>query len=364
MKILLLSDLNSVHTQRWASALAQRGLEIHVVGLVPLKKSTTYFSNPLIKTYHLLDNKLDQSGILAKFSYVKGLPRLKKIYQEIRPDIVHAHFASSYGLLGALLNKHPYYISLWGDDVLIFPFQSFLKRKIIQFNFNRADLLLSTSEAMTKAAKQLTDKEVVLTYFGVDLNQFVPRKTAKNLEIVVGTIKGLETIYGVDILIKAFAKVVLRHPELKLKLLIVGGGSEESSLKQMAHDLIQTAEVEFTGKIDHELVPSFHQKIDVFVALSRSESFGVSVVEAMATKVPCVVTNVGGFPEVVQDKITGFIVPSEDVHEASLAIEKLVANEDLRIKMGELGRKRVEEKFDWKKNVDLMMSQYKKVKAV
>ena len=82
------------------------------------------------------------------------------------------------------------------------------------------------------------------------------------------------------------------------------------------------------------------------------------MVEAMAMKVPVVVSDVDGFKEVVSNQETGFIVDRHNIEGCKLALEKLILNEDLRIQMGTAGRKRAEFFFDWGKNVDTMVKIY------
>ena len=90
----------------------------------------------------------------------------------------------------------------------------------------------------------------------------------------------------------------------------------------------------------------------MYVALSRSESFGVAVIEASACGLPVVVSNVGGLPEVVEQGVTGFIVPPEDPAAAADALEQLLASKELRERMGSAGRDRVERLYAWEACVD------------
>jgi glycosyltransferase involved in cell wall biosynthesis len=91
--------------------------------------------------------------------------------------------------------------------------------------------------------------------------------------------------------------------------------------------------------------------IDVFVNVSRNESFGVSVIESSACMKPVVVSDVGGLPEVVIEGETGFHVPAEDAEQTAKAIDRLVNDPPLRKKMGEAGRIFVRENFSFAKNV-------------
>ncbi len=365
-KILFLSDPQSVHTRKWVMALANKGYHINLVGLTEVNHSD-YESMPHVKVHSLMVPAKIVNGLTSDFckiNYLKVLPRLRKIIREVDPDIVHAHYATSYGVLAALSGR-PFLLSLWGDDVLVFPKRSFFHRLLLQFNLLRADHIFSTSGALTTAAHFYTSKEIRIVPFGIDINKLKPVVRDASLfgvnEIVIGTIKALEDTYGIDYLIRAFKIVCDRMPELPLKLLIVGGGSQEQVLKNLVQELGLNQKTTFSGKVSHAEVTKYHNMLDVYVALSRSESFGVAALEAQACSKPVVVSDCGGLPEIIEQNVTGFVVPTGGIVEAADALQKLILSESLRKKMGEAGRKRVINLYSWDRCVDLMTGLYREI---
>lgn len=364
MKVLLLSDAYSIHTIKWAKSLSKKGIEIAIFSLnYNENEGNPYQHNNNIKVYYCVDkNAKKRSSGFAKISYLKALPRLKQVIKEFKPDIVHAHYASSYGLLGALSGFNPYIISVWGSDVFDFPNISFLHKMVIKYNLSKADKILSTSKVMAIETNKYTDKEIVVTPFGIDLDKFKPLKVNslfdKN-DIVIGTVKTLEEKYGIEYLIKAFAIVKDKHKYFPLKLLIVGAGSLSTALKKLTYDLGIEKDTVFTGKIAHELVPFYDNMLSVSVSVSNSESFGVAVIEASACGKPVVVSDVGGLPEVVKDGITGIVVPPRNPEKTAEAIEKLVLDDSMRKQMGATGREHVAKFYDWNKNVEQMVDIYR-----
>lgn len=363
MKILLLSDCNSVHTIKWATSLAEKKLQVVVFSLGCLK----------VKDYELtsvkiiaVGNKISRDGLKDKLQYLRALPKLKKTIEIEKPNIVHAHYATSYGLLGALSRFHPFVLSVWGSDVFDFPQKSKIHRLLVKYNLKKADKILSTSQVMAKETRLYTNKEIEVTPFGIDMEAFKPRevnKLFKAEDIVIGTIKTLEEKYGIRYLIDAFKVLVDKYPELPLKLLLVGGGSLENKIRDKIKNLGIENTVKLTGNVPFEEVVRYHNMIDIYVALSvlDSESFGVAIVEASACETPVVVSKVGGLPEVVEDGITGIVVPKENVEKAAEAIEKLLLNKTLREQMGKAGRERVKKFYNWKDNVIQMIDIYNKV---
>lgn len=366
MKILFLSDGSSIHTKRWVNSIVERGATIHLFSLKPVNTADYPGENFSFTEFDLQK----RAGGLSKLNYLKVLPELKKMIREFKPDIMHAHFATSYGLLGALSGFHPFILSVWGSDVFDFPKKSSLHRKILEYNLKKADKILSTSNVMAAETKKYTDKEIEVTPFGIDIDRFKPEKADRTAstpfsesDIVVGTIKLIETKYGINYLIEAFSTVAKKHLGLPLKLLIVGDGSERKNLEILAEKLEIKDKVYFAGMADYSKVPYFHKVIDVYAALSilDSESFGVAIVEAEGCGKPVVVSNVGGLPEVVEDGKTGFAVEKKNAAAAAEKLEKLVLDADLRERMGSAGRERVLKLYDWNENVTQMMEIYDKI---
>lgn len=364
MKILLLSCVNSIHTKRWAISLAQRNIEICLFSLEK-NNDTEYgnFSNITVITGGFRNNS-SKDGEMSKLTLIQYLPKLLKVIRNFKPDIVHAHYATSYGLLGALCGFKPFVLSVWGSDVYDFPKVSFIHKLMIQFNLHRADKILSTSHVMASETKKYTNKEIHVTPFGIDLLKFKKMKVDSIFPpetIVVGTVKTLSSKYGIDYLIRAFKIVKENNPDLPLKLMIVGDGEDKIKLISLCENLGIANDVVFVGNVANDLVPNYLNMMDVYVALSTSESFGVAIVEASACEKPVVVSNVGGFPEVVDNNVTGFIVKPKDANEAANAIEKLILSEELRLKMGISGREKVKSLYNWDENVSLVFSIYKGV---
>ena len=120
MKILLLADANSSHVQKWAIGLVNLGVEVALFSF----NRAQYDWYSQVKNLHIVyqpEANSDSISVFQKLGYLLHLSRLKKAIDLFRPDIIHAHYASSYGLLGALSNFHPFLISVWGSDVYNFP---------------------------------------------------------------------------------------------------------------------------------------------------------------------------------------------------------------------------------------------------
>lgn len=353
-KILILSNANSSHTLKWVTGLVSKGYNVKIFTLTPYPGGI--LTEMGVSVHYSSFGK-------KKFLYPLAVDQLWQLIQDYEPDIVHAHYASSYGLLGALSRFHPFILSVWGSDVFDFPNISFLHKRIFRFNLKKADVICSTSYIMEKEIKKYTSKNVSVIPFGVDLNAFRPmpvHHVFKPNAIVIGTIKALEKKYGMEYLIDAFALLKKRLAGYSLNLLIVGKGTLDSELKARVNSLGIEGQTIFTGYIPPIDIPSYHNMltISVFPSIDDSESFGVAAVEAMACEKPVVVSDVGGLPEVIENQVTGLVVPPKNVEKLADAIEILVKNEQLRISLGKEGRKRVERLYKWEDNLDAMIHLY------
>lgn len=354
-KILYLSSGASVHTIRWVNSLSKSSnLQIN---LVSQQKLIDDISEKVI--FNLLPFK-------GSLGYIFNVFKLKQIIKDWKPDLIHANYASGYGFTAKLLNFHPLVLSAWGSDIFEFPRKSYFHRKLIELNLNNADVISSTSFVMAKEINKLVkNKKVVITPFGIDINQFKNNMILNKKEIItIGTIKNLSKIYGIDILIKAFAIAYKRLLKTdlalakKMRLKIVGSGDQKKILLNLISSLDLKDLVSFRDRVKHNLVPIEMEEISIFCALSRQESFGVAVLEASAQGIPVIVSNKGGLPEVVLNEKTGLILDDLNPECASKAIIRLVRDKEFRRFLGSNGRDFVSKKYNWNDSLDIIIKIY------
>ena len=165
--------------------------------------------------------------------------------------------------------------------------------------------------------------------------------------------------YGVDTLIKSFSLLYKKYPNIRLK--IIGSGQEKKNLVDLVKHLAIEELVEFIPKVDHSQVPIELNKMDIFVALSNFESFGVAIIEANACGLPVVVSDTDGPAEVVVQNKTGLVVPKNNPVASAKAIELLINDKKLREKLGLEGRLHVKEHYMWDSCVDKLIGVYKEL---
>ncbi|WP_293978749.1 glycosyltransferase family 4 protein [uncultured Clostridium sp.] len=357
MKICYLADINSAHTHKWLNYFKNKGYDIHVISL-----GNGEYEGVNVHCLDVTDNVMKKASDKNKLQYIKKIKRVKELVNEIKPDILHAHYATSYGLLGALADYHPYIISAWGSDVYDFPIKSPVHKMMLKYNLKKADYIFSTSNVMKEETQKYTNKNIEVTPFGVDINRFVPRRTEKD-EVVIGTIKTLEEKYGIQYLVKAFAQLKDRNPDMNLKLRIGGKGSQEDYLKGLCRDLKIYNDVTFLGFVNPDDVVKEFQNFDiaVFPSTLDSESFGVAAVEAESCGTPIVVSEVGGLMESTKPGITSLVAKKASVEDLRDKIDMLVKDKELRLKMGTAARKFVEDNYNLEDNFAYVDKLYKEI---
>ncbi len=350
MRLCFLAPANSIHTRRWVEYMADRG---HRVNLITFHKGDKI---PKVKVHYL--------PCPAKLIYPFFLSKIRFLVRTVDPDILHAHYASSYGLLGACSGFHPFIVSVWGWDVINFPRASLFHKFLIKFTLRKADQITATSVFLKSTIMKLGSgsEEISVIPFGTELSLFHPEaKPAKNQTIKIGIVKSLRTKYGIEYLIRAFALVEKKFRNISL--IIAGEGPLKESLKKLPQELGCAEKIHFSGAIPHSEVPQFLQKIDIFVvpSIDESESFGVAAIEASACELPVIASNIGGLPEVVLDGKTGLLITPKDPAALAEAIISLIENPDLKRQYAKAGRELVMKKYNWQENAWSMEKLYEKV---
>lgn len=351
-KICILSDADSIHTRKWIYFLSQFDYEIHLISM----RDTSYVFKENVKKY------IVGSPIKSKLGYFMIPSKIKKLVKEINPDVLHSHFASSYGMFGALTKKKPFVVSVWGRDVYEFPKKNVVTKKILENTLKRADVICSTSEDMAKETIKYCNKKlenIVITPFGVDTNLFnIKKEILHNDVITVGVAKNLKPVYGIDLLLKAVKLLKDEREDIKIIIMVAGDGVERRNLEDLSKELEIGEIVNFLGNIDNIKIPEIMNEMDIVCLPSYEESFGVAAVEASSCGRPVLASYVGGLKETVIDGYNGFHFKKGDVKDIKDKLVKLIDDKESMKIMGQNGRKMACSKYDWENNAQIMKKLY------
>lgn len=354
MKICFLANPASSHTQKWVNHFCGRGDEVHLL----------CFEDVAQVVPKAIVHRLNASW--GPFRYFAAADQVKRIMESVQPDLLHAHYAAGYGTLGRLSGFHPYIVSVWGSDVFEVPDKSPLHKAVIVRNLASADHVCSTSRFMADRTRQYYKGPITVTPFGVDCDRFRPfqERAGSQGGFVIGTVKILEQIYGLEYLIKAFAAIVKKYKRRKkMRLVIAGDGSQKAKLRKLSVELGVDSATEFLGAIPQEEVPTVLNRLSVFVVPSLFETFGVAALEASACALPVIVTDAAGLREVIEPSRTALVVPARDEVAMADAISKVIDDENLRKSLGEMGRDFVLKRYQWLRTAEVMEEVYEAIMA-
>lgn len=259
---------------------------------------------------------------------------------------------------------------------------------MVEQRLKSVDLVIGCSDYLiNQVRKYLPHVKSQTIYNGADIHHFTIPNDNHNREakkkdtkqiLFVGRISPEK---GVHVIIDAFNKVVSRYPQAQLKLV----GSENALVPwytldredpqiqnllpyyqgsyraQLQERIASTAasSVFFLGKVPHFELFEYYQQADIFLFPSVwNEAFGMPIIEAMSMGLPVIATRGGAFPELVEDGKTGLLVERGDADALAEAILRLLVDDNLRIAMGEAGRRRAVEKFDWDHQAQKLLHQY------
>ncbi len=356
MKICFLAPANSVHSYRWIKYFADKGHEVHWISFYP----SNFSSIDNVRYYEISTNR-------AKIFH--AIIQTKKLLKKIKPDILHVHSVALYGMAGTLSSFHPIIATAWGSDVLITG-SSLIKKPFVKYVLKKADLITCDADHMIDAMLSLgiDDKKIRLINFGIDTDRFCPEEKNRELREQLGigdcpaiiSLRSLYPVYNVETLVKAVPYVLKEVSDAKF--VIVGTGSEEKMLKNLAESLGGSENVRFVGRIANEELPNYLTSMDIYVSTALSDAgIAASTAEAMACGLPVVITDSGENRKWINNDKNGFIIPVKSPKILAEKVIFLIKNNDVRVEFGERGRKIIEEKNNYYVEMEKMESIYVKL---
>ena len=342
MKILYAAPITG-HTKKFCDYFAGKGHDIHVISF----SGNTVIDSAEVRTIDTGVSGYDSD--MRKLYYMKAVKFFRQAALEIKPDILHVHYVSSYGGVMAMTGIKHYILSMWGDDVVAVPKRSFIHRKCVEFALAKADMLMSTSQAMADVAQKYTRKKIYITPFGIKMDLFSRNKSQRlynDGQFIIGCVKGLDPQYGIEYLIRAARIIKDKRPDINLKVRIAGKGILEGQLKTLTEELQLSDVISFLGHISQQEAAKEWAQADISVIPSESESFGVSAVEAQACESPVIISDIPGLMEATSPGYSSIVVPRKNAEAIAEAVIKLYDNEELRYTLGRNGRKFVQERYE------------------
>lgn len=289
--------------------------------------------------------RLGPKGSAKQAAYFVEAAVLAELMAERGVDHLHNHFADSsctVAMLAAALGGTTYSFTLHGPAIFFEPHEWHLGTKLETAAFCATISNFARSQACLFSPSEVWPR-IRIVHCGVDeAENSEPSRPPGPCELLF--VGRLDAVKGVVVLFDAVASLLAAGTDLRLTL--VGDGPQRAELERRATALGIAGSVTFAGYRNQVEVQQHLRDSDVFVLPSFAEGVPVSLMEAMAMSLPVVATNVGGVTELVRDGLNGFVVAPGDPVALEAAIADLAADDDLRRRMGAVGRSTVRADFD------------------
>jgi glycosyltransferase involved in cell wall biosynthesis len=335
------------------------GAQEHVFSLMTRLDRTRFDASVISLSQGSAVRKLERAGfdvlVIDEPDDAVAVGILTAHLVETLPDVVHTHMyrADVVGTKAAIAlanagYRRPYVVSTVHSSRV----RSTEDRELLRRLTPEMDQLIAVSKSIERkiAGEHRDGAPVKLIYNGIDLDRYDHQEPCCTLRDeygmepgsqIVGVVARLEPEKGHQTLIDAWPYVLRRVPDAYL--LVVGEGSQRDALAARASANRVAHRVVFTGRRDD--VPALTAALDVAVLPSNREAQGLSILEAMALSRPVVASDVGGIPEMIEDGVTGLLVPHDQPEQLAAAIVRLLTDHALADTIARAGHDLVHDRF-------------------
>jgi len=255
-RLAFLANGESDHTKRWLTYFVEKGYDVHLITFTP---------KPIkgVETH-----ELKYSG---KLGYLQRILDVRKTVKKIGPDVLHAHYISHYGVYGAFTGFHPYVLTAYGSDIFEAPEKSRIMKMMVKYAIKKADLIHTVSASARLIELGCDPKKILVQQWGVDTDLFSPKARSQSLRRELGVDSGYlvlsarnwEPLNNAEVFVKAAPIIFKRMGNVKFVML--GGGSLEQRLKELARELGVYEDISFIGRVPEREMPEYLASADVYI---------------------------------------------------------------------------------------------------
>lgn len=340
MKICFIANADSIHTFRWLKPLASGDIKL------------TLFSDRPTERIYPNTELIDLSSIsnLRVLRFLIWATKIRSWIKENHPDILHVHQAVGPGWLGWLSGFHPFIVSAWGSDLLLEPDKSVLRNLLLRRVLQTCDRLIVPNDFLFQQALSLNvaPSKVVLIPWDLDTKIFFPdldgKKAARtNLGLPEeGTLilapRSISALYNIDTIIQAYHMILEKITNLRLVLIKnnIDTIYYQVILEQISNLHMSEQVIWLPKQQNPQDMANVYRAADVCISIPQSESYGVSVYEAMACGCPTVITDLPAFRNLVHRNHT-LKVPPRDAVATSVALLDILEDPNLKERLIKAG---------------------------
>ncbi|MBI5839943.1 MAG: glycosyltransferase family 4 protein [Chloroflexi bacterium] len=362
MRILYFSKNYSTHDHRFLTAIANGGHETYFLQLE---------RNPRQVEDRPIPSQVEQvlwADGQREFRW-RDVPRLtfdlRRLTREIKPDLIHAGPIQTCAFLAALTGFRPLIAMSWGFDLMEDVHKSKWMEWVTRYTLKRSTFFTSDANVTRDKAVAygMNPERTVVFPWGVDLQHFAPASENRKSEIVnrksftLFCNRSWEPRYGVDVLARAFVKVARQNENVNLMLL--NGGSQGHVIRGILQTGGVMDRVTFGGQISQRDLPDWYHDADIYISPSHVDGSSVSLMEALACGLPCLVSDIPANKEWVTEGENGWLFKDGDANDLAAKILSAISQRENLPEIGRAGRRSAERRADWQKNAEVLMNAYK-----
>jgi glycosyltransferase involved in cell wall biosynthesis len=366
VRILYLTDNTSVHNRRFLGELLSAGNDVWSWNL-----STTRLTEQATGISTVVSTHAIEHGSPPE-QYRGLLPALHTVLKDVKPALVHAGPIQTAGYLAALADFHPLLLMSWGSDLLVDADRDAEWKHATELALQKADAFFCDCDTVRKKAhsfRAFSDAQVVQFPWGIKRGIFSPTGPlpAEDFARQPDTTTFIYTrsytpLYGTDVLLDAFVRA--RTMNSTLRLLLVGNGTQDPTLRSFIdeHSLHDAAFL--AGPQPTEDLPKWFRAADVYISCAKSDGTSISLLEAMATGLPVLVTDIPSNREWVTEPENGWLAragSAEAVADKMLQAANLTAVQ--RNHISERNQCVVANRADWDQNFPRLLEMYERLVA-
>jgi L-malate glycosyltransferase len=366
VKVLYFSDNTSGHNQRFLEKLSQAGLEVWFLD----PTSSNVAASWLPKEVQWVDCRRTVLRNADPPTFANFLPEFQRLLRTIAPDLIHAGPIPTCGLVVALSRFHPYLLTSWGSDILWDAERSSEWKDATRSALSSADAFFCDCDTVRAKAREfadIPDSRIVQFPWGVRKGQFdslgpLPSEAGERepgTHVFIST-RGWEPLYGIETLLQAFRQAY--GVDSSLRLLLLGNGSEAWRVREFIDTHALNSVIRTLGPFGKEDMPKWFRAADTYVSCAQSDGTSVSLLEAMATGLPAIVTDIPSNREWIEEGRNGSLAPagsSEEFADRLLRAARLDPA-DRKI-FSERNQRIVAERADWDRNFPKLLAMYERI---
>lgn len=357
MRILYFSLGYSTHDYRFLKSISEDGHEVFFVQLEGNRRQVEDRSVPPNVRLVLWKGGREpfKWGNLSKLTL-----DFRRLTREIKPDLIHAGPIQTCAFIAILSGFRPVLTMSWGFDLMNDVHKNKWMERVTSFVLHKSTFFTSDANVTRDKAVAygMNPEKTIVFPWGVDLEHFSLSTVHRPPSVfTLFCNRSWEPLYGVDVLARAFVKVVQQNDNVNLILL--NGGSQGNAIRQILQNGGALDRVAFVGQVSQTDLPYWYHKADLYISPSHVDGSSVSLMEALACGIPCLVSDIPANKEWVVEDENGWLFRDGDANHLA---EKILAAISQREKLPEIGRanrRLAEMRADWKKNAEALMNVYR-----